>query len=668
MSENNQIEIEVNSKHSLIHIGSLDSFDITEGGKTAAKCILDYFTTNDDIYLKRAIDIYDEIIPNENFGGEYTALQWICRLLIAPPKHRDEFLSHPMVESWFDYLSKDDFKQLKEYLNMKYHFINISQNDDLSRENLRFLEDFILFNNPDRERWEKTSENLYRLNAQKGFTIADVGSGPGYFSFKFADIVGETGKVYAIETNPLHLDYLNEYIKKYSIKNVEIINSGLESIGLHPSVKVDMVYMCSLYHVIYAALTEDERMKFINSTINCLKEDGRLVIVDNDLVKDTDLPYHGPYIDRSLIISQLWYHGLELVENFQFTPQRYVLVFEKHINPKYIKQDISDSSFKVPVNSMASLVNFKIANAAPTAGFTNKGQTTAKMFYEALQNISIERIQDVAKIYKDLSRTERIGDEYTAFVWFCNYITSDNNIRKHMISDPLSNEYFENLCADNFLVLKKYLNAKYELGYSNEVMENLMEISEYINFNNPNRDSWEKTNKMLDFLKIKKDECIADIGCGSGFFTYQFAKAVHGGGHVYATEINKEPLIYVDKLKEKYNLPITTIQSALNDTFLPEKSVDTIFMCSMYHAVYIASIEFVKDSFIDSLKNALKKNGRLIIVDNEIYQEGIPTYYGSAISRDLIISQLKYYGFDLIVSHQYIPQRYILIFKESILS
>ena len=61
--------------------------------------------------------------------------------------------------------------------------------------------DFILFNNPARERWEDTRRNLEKVGLKPGMRVADVGSGPGYFTFKFSDIVGETGRVYARTKN-----------------------------------------------------------------------------------------------------------------------------------------------------------------------------------------------------------------------------------------------------------------------------------------------------------------------------------------------------------------------------------------------------------------------------------------------------------------------------------
>jgi hypothetical protein len=53
------------------------------------------------------------------------------------------------------------------------------------------------------------------------------------------------------------------------------------------------------------------------------------VIVDNAVVQNGQLPYHGPHIAKELVIGQLYYYGFDLTEQYQFIPQRYVLVFKK---------------------------------------------------------------------------------------------------------------------------------------------------------------------------------------------------------------------------------------------------------------------------------------------------------------------------------------------------
>ena len=92
MHNEKDIQIDINSRHSFIHLGSLDSFDITEGGKSAGRKILEYLDTGKLVLLKEAQHIYEELIPNENFGGEYTALEWLCKYCLAPEDVQAEYL------------------------------------------------------------------------------------------------------------------------------------------------------------------------------------------------------------------------------------------------------------------------------------------------------------------------------------------------------------------------------------------------------------------------------------------------------------------------------------------------------------------------------------------------------------------------------------------------
>lgn len=673
--------VAIPSKNSLTHLGSLDSFDITSGGKKAGGIILNYLNggQKDTDSLKKAIELYDKLIPNENFGGEYTSLQWLCRYWIAPKDAQADLMSQPMLESFYELLSANDFEDLKMYLSLKYHFKEKDKKDEEQKARLRFLEDFILFNNPDRERWEKTRANMERFGIQPGQHVADVGSGSGYFTFKFSDIVGPEGKVYAIETNPLHLEFLRNYISKYNVSNVEAVTSSFQGIGLSPDVRVDVVYMCSLYHNVYAAFTDYERGDFVGSIRRALRDGGRLIIVDNDLVPEKDIPYHGPYISKELIRAQLWYYGFKLVESYQFTPQRYVLIFDKVDIPETTGHTkLNAEKNMLSIGSTTSLVRYRIIGTS-TSGYSIRGKRIGRKMYEAIENNDMAALKQAHDEFGALWPIERIGDDYTALMWFAEYIMADEKTRAGMIEDKLSNAYFHFFGDNDFEKLRKYLYVKFDLAHPEPEgadenicydykgdfpLATLNEWNEYLIFNNPNRILWEKTDEMLRLLNVRPGESIADIGCGGGYFSWQFAKLTGEKGRVYATEINSDAISYLKNFVKDYNVPnIHTLVTRMNDAGLHKNSVDTIFMCSMYHAVYITDIEFVKDHFIATIKKALRDGGRLVIVDNDIPEPDVPAYYGPGIVPELVISQLSYYGFELEAKHQLIPQRYMLVFR-----
>jgi ubiquinone/menaquinone biosynthesis C-methylase UbiE len=328
-AEKTEPEVDITSKASLVHLGSLDSFDLTEGGIEAARLLWQGLENDRPESIRAALDIYDRVIPRENYGGEYTALQWFGEYLLADPSERKRRLADPFTLEFFNFFADNDYAVLKEYLERKYKLEQIGDEDTSEgRDRRAYLEDFILFNNPRRENWEKTSEVIDALKIRKGETIADIGSGPGYYTFKFAELVGPKGRVLAIDTVDKHVNYVKKISQKHGFSNIEAINNKTDTIGV-PSGRVDRAFMCSLYHVIYVTSTEEVREKFVESIRNALKPNGRLIIVDNALVRSRELPYHGPYIAKELIVGQLHYYGFRLVDEYAFVPQRYSLVFQK---------------------------------------------------------------------------------------------------------------------------------------------------------------------------------------------------------------------------------------------------------------------------------------------------------------------------------------------------
>jgi ubiquinone/menaquinone biosynthesis C-methylase UbiE len=335
--DTNPFLLNITTGNSIIHIGSLDSYDITEEGIRAAKLVLDALENNNMAAAKKAIEVYNDLIPKENFGGEYSALQWFCEYLVASDNQKEEMLKDPLTEGYYNYLSKDSNMLIKEYVKYKYKLDKedkkeeesktlIEEDREIGRTRRAFLEDFILFNNPKREEWEKTSKIIELLDFKKGSTIADVGCGSGYYTYRFSKSVGGTGKIYAIDIKERHLDFINDFVKLHNINNIETIVSAEDDIGL--DTKVDYVFMCSLYHIIYGVFSEPVRSRLIHSMKNALKQDGRLIIVDNGPVEDEQLPYHGPFITRQLIEYQLSYYGFTLEKYEQIIPQRYMLTFK----------------------------------------------------------------------------------------------------------------------------------------------------------------------------------------------------------------------------------------------------------------------------------------------------------------------------------------------------
>jgi ubiquinone/menaquinone biosynthesis C-methylase UbiE len=320
--------VHINSKRSLANLESIDSYGITERGTQAAKLLLAYLQGGSSSQLDQARNIYESIIPIENYGGDYTAMQWFCDYFLADAAGQRRMRADPLIDSYFIFLTENRYERLSEYLQRKYRLKPFADSEsEAGRNRLAFLEDFILFYNPRRENWEQTSKILDFIKLKPGNVVADIGSGPGYYSFKFAKRVGPSGRVYAIDTVKAHLEYLNSVARRTGVTNIQTINNHNESLELPANQLVDVAFMCSLYHIIYIVYREAARENFIASIKSALKPDGRLVIVDNSVVEGADRPYHGPYIAKELIVAQLKHYGFQLEDSLQPVAQRFVLSF-----------------------------------------------------------------------------------------------------------------------------------------------------------------------------------------------------------------------------------------------------------------------------------------------------------------------------------------------------
>src|SRR5437899_12885940 len=105
-------------------------------------------------------------------------------------------------------------------------------------------------------------------------------------------------------------------------------------------------------------------------------------------------------------------------------------------------------------------------------------------------------------------------------------------------------------------------------------------------FEDPKRDEKLQPNRIMDILGIKEGSNVADIGAGSGWFTVRAARRVGNGGIVYAVDINRDYLDYIENRSKRENLAnIRVILGQEDDPLLPAKSVDAVLLLKTYHEV-----------------------------------------------------------------------------------
>ncbi len=124
-----------------------------------------------------------------------------------------------------------------------------------------------------RDKWQNAQEILKSLDLQSGSHVADIGCHEGYLTFKLAPLVGDQGKVYAVDVEQYKLDRIQRKLSEHKLKNVETILGDYDDPKLPPNV-LDAVVILDTYHEF------EDYQTILKHIYQGLKPGGRLVLVE----------------------------------------------------------------------------------------------------------------------------------------------------------------------------------------------------------------------------------------------------------------------------------------------------------------------------------------------------------------------------------------------------
>jgi len=163
-------------------------------------------------------------------------------------------------------------------------------------------------------------EVIKNMKMEKGDVIGDIGTGGGYFTFEFSSAVGENGKVYAIDTNPKSLDYLEAKAKKMGITNIEPVLANED--GLVLPEKVDMFFMRNVFHHL------PDTVAYFKSIKPLLKKDGKIALLEYNKKGLGFVGIFGHYTPEEELVKQMDMAGFSVFESFNFLPEQSYNIFK----------------------------------------------------------------------------------------------------------------------------------------------------------------------------------------------------------------------------------------------------------------------------------------------------------------------------------------------------
>lgn len=188
-----------------------------------------------------------------------------------------------------------------------------------------------------------------------------------------------------------------------------------------------------------------------------------------------------------------------------------------------------------------------------------------------------------------------------------------------------------------------------------EVFQSVSSSNLIKNLENQKRRQAMQPDRVLDAFGVKKGEILADVGAGTGYFSFLLATRVGVEGKVYAVEIKDELLNFIRKKMEENKVTnIIPTKASVSDPNLPPACCDKIMVINTYN--FIAD----RSTYLKNMRKALKPGGVVAIIDIDATKvkpkKKIP--FPSAV-----IEEMKHAGFVFRESHSFLATRYYLVFS-----
>ena len=172
----------------------------------------------------------------------------------------------------------------------------------------------------------------------------------------------------------------------------------------------------------------------------------------------------------------------------------------------------------------------------------------------------------------------------------------------------------------------------------------------------PEREKEENVSKLIQNMRIKSDDVIADIGAGSGYHAFRMAPLAKNG-LVYAVDVQTEMLMAIEKNKEISKIKnIETILGTEKSVHLPKNSIDKILMVDVYHE-FSFPVEMIA-----SMKNALKSNGQLFLIEYRSEDPLVPIKSIHKMTEKQALKEMEAAGFKLKRNIDNLPWQHCMIF------
>ena len=175
----------------------------------------------------------------------------------------------------------------------------------------------------------------------------------------------------------------------------------------------------------------------------------------------------------------------------------------------------------------------------------------------------------------------------------------------------------------------------------------------------PERENEENPTKVLEALEVKEGEVIADLGAGSGYYTFRLSPKVGPRGKVLAVEIQDEMIAELRTGIEKHQAKnVEIVKCTEKNPGLPEAGVDLLLMVDVYH-----ELTYPYEVMIE-VRKALKPGGRVALVEFRKEDPKVPIKEVHKMSEEQIKKEMTVVGLAHLKTVETLPWQHIAIYSK----
>jgi tRNA A58 N-methylase Trm61 len=175
----------------------------------------------------------------------------------------------------------------------------------------------------------------------------------------------------------------------------------------------------------------------------------------------------------------------------------------------------------------------------------------------------------------------------------------------------------------------------------------------------PEREAQEHPGVVIDAMELRGGETVADLGAGSGYFTFRLAAKVGSTGKVLAVDIQDEMLATIrERATERGITNVEEVKASESDPHLPAGSVNAVLMVDVYHELAYPYEVMTK------VCEALKPGGSVVFVEYRKEDPRIPIKEVHKMSVEQLGKEMNVVGLVPVRTVETLPSQHIVIFEK----